>query len=160
MSWIQVLRWLHVLTAAAWFGQVVVLNFVLVPAIVREKKAATQLDLMRRLLPPSFKLASILSGLSVVAGGVLLWGRYHEDWSVMFSAWQGHVLATGALLAVLLTGFHHMSEPKLGRMIQQTSADDPAAVAKIVGRLKIAPKVGLVLITLVTLAMMIGVRGI
>jgi uncharacterized membrane protein len=161
MSWIVLVRWLHILTAAAWLGQVVVLNFVLVPAVVKEERAEARLDLLQKLFPPIFRLASILSGLSVVAGGFLLWGRHHEDWSTLFASWHGHALVTGATLAVLLMAFHHALEPKLGRMIRKAhEAKDAAASDAIVRKLKIAPRIGLGVLTLVMVLMMIGVRGV
>ena len=161
MSWIVLVRWLHILTAAAWLGQVVVLNFVLVPAVLKETRTEGRLDLMRKLFPPMFRMASILSTLSVVAGGFLLWGRHHEDWSTLFASWHGHALVTGATLAVLLMGFHHAVEPKLGRIIRAAhEKNDADAAHAIARRLQIVPRVGLAVLTLVMVLMMIGVRGI
>lgn len=34
-DWLMPIRWIHVASASAWFGEVVVINLVLIPALSR-----------------------------------------------------------------------------------------------------------------------------
>lgn len=161
MSWILVLRWLHVITATAWIGQVLVIAFVLVPIVAKESKAEVQLDLLRRIFPPVFRLGSILSGIAVIAGVVLLWDRIAGLGGEFFASWQNHALLTGSILGILVMGLHHAVEPRLRRMLRGSAdQDDASHAAAIVRRLKILPRVGLTVLTLAAVLMMIGARGI
>ncbi len=160
MSWILALRWLHVITAMAWIGQVLVIVFVLVPIVDREREGKVQLDLLQRIFPPLFRLASVLSGLAIVAGGLLLWHRIAEAGGEFFSAWQNHALLTGAILAIVVLGLDHATGPRLRRTLDASADDDGPRAAAALRTLRQVSWSALVVLTLAAVLMMIGVRGV
>lgn len=67
-DWIVVLRWIHVLSASAWFGEVVVINVVLIPALSGRHGAARR-EMLATIFPKVFRLASVLATTTTVTGG-------------------------------------------------------------------------------------------
>lgn len=65
-------RFLHVVCASAWFGEVVVINFVLIPALSRYQGVYKK-DFLNTIFPKIFNLASVLAGTTAVTGGILLY---------------------------------------------------------------------------------------
>ena len=110
------LRWLHILAAAAWFGEVVTINFVLVPAVGRLPREQAP-KVLFQIFPRIFKLASWLSATAVLSGIVLASKRYMAAPEVLWTTPSGLLFSLGATLGLLLTGFHFILEPRLDGMI-------------------------------------------
>lgn len=154
------IRWIHVLAATAWFGEVVTINFVLVPVLSR-MDAGPQTKLLASIFPRLFRLASYLSATALLSGFTLLYLRFSSDWSALLSTGQGHAFLTGITLGTLLTGFHFLVEPRLDGMIcVAADKEDFEMTDKIVRALKIIPRVGLAVITTIVIMMMVGSRGL
>jgi len=159
MSWYLALRWLHVFAAAAWFGEVVTINFVLVPAVSRLSSQDGSRFLVD-IFPRIFRMASYLSATAVLTGLVLAWFRYSADLSTLWSTGSGRAFLVGATLGLLLTTFHFILEPRLDGMIcTAAESGDLELSDRVISLLRIVPRVGLLVIGSTLLLMMIASRG-
>ena len=155
-----VLRWVHVLAGAAWFGEVVVITLVLVP-LVSKSAHESQIAFLARVFPSIFRLASWLAAASVLAGIVVLVLKLHGHWAALWSTEGGVVTLIGAGLGIALALFHFIAEPRLDGMIcAAEESGDIALTGKIMRTLRSVPRVGLGVTTMTVVAMMIGARGV
>lgn len=155
----SVLRWVHILSATAWYGEVVTINLVLVPAVqmlAQDERGRVLVQIFPRI----FKLASWLSGTAVLSGLALFFWRFNGAWSTLHTTWSGRAFVAGATLGLVLTAFHFILEPRLETAIC-TSAEEPKGelAEQVMRTLKIVPRVGLGVITLALVLMMVGARG-
>lgn len=159
MDWIIPLRWLHVFAASAWFGEVVVINFILVPALTRFQGEARK-QFLATVFPKVFRLASVLSATTAITGGVLLWRYTGGSLSALGGSRWGTCLTIGASMGLVLTLFHFFMEDKLARRVgigcPDTSMD---TVNDVHAKLTLVPRLGLGVITTIFFLMMYAVRG-
>ncbi len=154
-----ILRWVHVVAAAAWFGEVVTINFVLVPAVTRLPKDQAP-KVLHQIFPRIFKLASWLSATAVLTGIGLASKKYIANPEVLWTSTPGVLFSVGAVLGLLLTTFHFVLEPRLDGMICTAAEDDDTELSgRVLQLLKIVPRVGLGVMTTIVVTMMIGARG-
>lgn len=163
MDWVIVVRWIHVMAAAIWLGQVVVINLILVPT-ARGLSSEDRTRFLGDVFPRVFRLASVLSLTALASGLTMLLQKYGVSWSV-FSALtatgMGTALLIGAILAVTLTLFHFLVEPRVEDLICVAQDNPDSGVdEQIVGILRIVPKAGLGVIVAIFLLMMISVRWV
>ncbi len=160
MSWYLAIRWIHIIAATAWVGEVFTINFVLVPAmgkLSREERGRVMLEVFPRI----FRLASWLSGTAVLAGIYLFYQRFSGGWGELLSTFSGRAFLIGATLGTALTAFHFILEPRLEGAIC-VAAEEPEGeqADQVMATLRVVPRVGMAVITLALLLMMIGARGI
>ena len=155
-----IVRWTHVLAASAWFGEVVVINFILIPTLSRYS-AESRKDFLNAVFPRVFRLASILAATAVVTGVLLLYHHTRFDLSVLTESRWGIAIGIGGTLGLLLTLFHFFMENRLARRV---GVGDPElsgdAVEDVHTKLTIVPRAGLVVITTIFVLMMTAVRGL
>lgn len=159
-NWLTFVRWAHVLAAASWLGEVVIINFVLVPALGHLDPAYRE-RFLEAVFPRVFRLASVLSVVTVLTGLVLalrLSGGHLEVFTT--TEWGQRVLAGGSM-GLLLTLFHFVMEPKLERSIA-TMGRDPGANGSdhVMRRLRLVPRAGLIALLVIFGLMMYAARGI
>ncbi len=155
-----VVRWVHIITATAWFGEVVTINFVLVPAVSRLEDSE-QAGFLAGIFPKIFKLASWLAGTAVITGGTLGYLKFSSNWSALWTTTSGLCFLVGASLATLLAFFHFVLEPRLDGMICTAAEnEDFEMTAQIARLLRIIPRAGMAVLGSAFLLMMIGSRGI
>lgn len=164
MSIINLLRWIHILAGAAWLGEVVVVNFILVPVLARlepEKRGW----FLAAIFPRIFRLASALSLTTVLAGAAL--NLSMNGWQIdtaigrLTSSQWGWSILIGGLLGLGLTLFHFVAEHRLEPHVLAAREDpDSEAFALIVRRLRIIPRAGLGVLLLAFLLMMVAARGL
>ncbi len=164
MTVTNILRWIHVLAGAAWLGEVVVVNVILVPALARmepEKRGW----FLSAIFPRIFRLASALSLTTILAGAALnlSLNGWRLDVAIVrltTSQWGWSILI-GGLLGLGLMLFHfiaeHRLEPHVLTAYQET---DEEAFQQVLRRLRLIPGVGLAVLILTILLMMIAVRGV
>ena len=167
------IRWVHLISATSWYGEVVVINFILIPVASRLEGTLRSVYITT-LFPRIFRLASVLSLTAVSTGLVLLYFRVNGNFLILLDSLAGRALAIGATLGILLTLFHFFMENRMaekigivirsGKPATNTNADHNAAggthLEDIHTRLKIVPRIGLLVITTIFICMMIGVRGL
>lgn len=159
IDWVLTFRWIHILAATSWVGEVVTINFVLVPALAKMSAEARGAALAT-IFPRIFRLASVLSLIALASGGFLYYQRFHLNWSVAFNTTSGICFTVGATLATLLTLFHFFAEPRLGDMVCVAGEEPEGDVATTVMKaLRFIPRVGMGVIVVIAMLMMIGARG-
>jgi len=150
-----VVRWIHAIAAAAWFGEVVVINFVLIPTLSKYQGVARK-DFLNTIFPRVFRLASVLALTTAITGGVLLYHYVGFEIGQLFErgSW-GISIFIGGLMGLILTLFHFFMENLLAKRI---GVGDPniseTAVEDVHLKLKLVPRLGLVVITVIFVMMM------
>ena len=159
-TWYTVLRWIHVITAAGWFGEVITINFVLVPAVAKFPREQAP-KILVEIFPRIFKLASWLAGTAVISGIVLASDKYWASPEILWTTGPGLLFSVGATLGLLLSGFHFLLEPRLDGMICSAAEEDDIDLSdRVMFLLRLIPRVGLGVMTVIVLSMMIGARGL
>lgn len=155
------IRWIHILSATAWFGEVVVINFVLIPVLSNLNQATREIIVVK-LFPKIFNLASILASTALVSGAFLFWLISDGNFNYFFTSGnRGIALLIGMSLGTLLTFFHFFMENRMAKKIGIVAKQsDQRIVEDIHLRLKIVPRLGLLVITTIAISMMIAARGV
>lgn len=156
MSMVVLLRWIHLLSGAAWLGEVVTINFVLVPALLKMNRTY-QIAFIRQVFPRIFRLASVLSLSTILSGAAssyLITGW--RDLGTWLETRWGQGILIGGLLGLALTLFHFLAERRLEPTASQMKDAD---LDKVLTVLKVVPRAGLVLIVFIILLMMYATRG-
>lgn len=159
MNWTAVIRWIHIGTGAAWLGEVVAVNFVLVPILLRSSRER-QRWMLATIFPRIFHLASWLAVPAVLFGALLNLSMtdWRIDWELLFTTRWGLSIVIGGTLGLLLTLFHFVVESRLEGVVTDTEATDHA-LDRVMGRLAVIPRVGLVVLVIVFGSMMYAARG-
>lgn len=145
---------LHFLSGTAWLGEVLTINFVLLPAL-RDLPADRKPEFIRNIFPRIFKLASILALTAVFSGAVLV--TLSASWDKVllrpFNRWGAAILA-GGILGLLLTAFHIVVESKLQPLVRRLSNEgDSKDLKRILRFFNLVPRTGLGVILVITLLM-------
>ena len=149
------IRWVHVAAGSAWFGEVVVINFILIPALSRYQGDARK-DFLNLIFPKIFTMASILSATTAITGGILLYQFIGFDVTELTrrGSWGVSILIAGTL-GLILTLFHFFIENLLARKIgvgdPEISKED---VEDVHLKLKIVPRLGLLVISTIFFLML------
>jgi uncharacterized membrane protein len=155
-----IVRWVHVLAAAAWYGEVAVMNFVLIPTLSGHRGAARK-DFLNAVFPRVFRMASILSATVAITGGVLLYHHTGGDLRILVENPWGKFILVGGALGLLLTLFHFFMENRLARRVGVGDPDLPLeAVEDVHLKLRVVPRLGFLVLTIIFVLMMIAVRGV
>ena len=110
------------------------------------------------MVPPAASTNTEATEANLKMRGTMLYLRYHQDWTLLWSTRHGVVLLVGATLATALTAFHFFLEPRLEAAIYRTEKE-PVVMADVLRKLKIIPRGGLLVITVIVMFMMYGARG-
>lgn len=159
MKLITIARWIHILAAAAWLGEVVTVVFVLAPAAVRlqgERRA----DYIARVFPRVFRVASVLALVTLAAGAwlnYLMTGWRQLD--LYLRSARGQAILAGGLLGLLLAVFHFVVEGKLEPKVRALIGESEGELAGVSRFLKWVPRAGLAVLLAVFILMMIGAKG-
>lgn len=151
----SIIRLIHVCCGSAWFGEVIVINFVLIPALGKYNGDAKK-DFLNTIFPSIFKLASVLSATTALTGGFLLYNFIGFDISELTKrgTWGYSILIAGTL-GFILTFFHFFIENLLARKI---GVGDPTISSEDVEdvhlKLKLVPRLGLMVISIIFLLML------
>lgn len=154
-DWIIILRYIHVLAASAWLGEVLVINLIIIPFADRAQKQNLE-HVLKGMFLQLFRLASALAAVTVTSGVILLYGYSRFNPTMLFTGRWGPAILVGGSMGLLLAFFHFFMEKRLGRRILRNEAADHVQVH---ARLKIVPRIGLLVITTIYLLMMYAVRG-
>lgn len=155
----SILRWIHILSGAAWLGAVLMVVFVLVPAVLRLKEPARG-AFAEMVFPRVFRLASILSVTVVSAGLALYLERF--EWRLelepLVTGRWGWSILIGSSLTVLLALFHFFAEGRLAPHVK--GAGTTPVAPRVLTVLRIAPRVGLAILATVMILMAYAAQGI
>ena len=152
-------RWIHVLAASAWFGEVVAINFILIPTL-SGYQGDERKSFLNSVFPRVFRMASVLSATAAATGALLLYHHVGFDLVGLGDSRWGRMILVGGTLGLLLTLFHFFMENHLARRVGVGCPDISAdQVEDVHGKLQVVPRVGLVVISTIFVVMMAAVRG-
>lgn len=159
MNWTAVIRWIHIATGAAWLGEVVAVNFVLVPILLRATRER-QRWMLATIFPRIFHLASWLAVPAVVFGALLNLAMtdWRLDWELLTTTRWGLSILIGGTLGLLLTLFHFLVESRIENVVTDTESSDEV-LDSVMGKLAVVPRYGLLVLILVFGSMMYAARG-
>jgi len=154
-----IMRTLHVLSGTAWFGQIMVINFILIPSLSKFDKS-TQNKFITTIYPKIFKVESHLLIIAVLTGIHLVMSHTNADLSNLLSGRWGLSILIGGSLGILLTVFHFFIEKRMAKKIGITKGSSNEIVGNVHLKIKIIPRLVLVVITSIFLLMINASRGI
>jgi uncharacterized membrane protein len=161
MDLLTIVRWLHVISGAAWLGEVVTVVFVLVP-IARRLQGNQRASFIARVFPGVFRTATVLAILTLAAGAwlnYLITGWQHLG--VFLTSVRGVAILVGGLLGLLLALFHFIVEGRMESEVQALDGPEDVGALRQVSRfLTFVPRLGLAILLVIFILMMIGARGI
>lgn len=152
-------RLVHLVAGVSWLGEVITINFVLLPALFGAS-SEDRVALLSTVFPYIFRLATILGGTAVGSGLILLlWYTHLHPQALLHGRWGWLVLA-GAALGAGLYGFHLFQESGAERSLAAHLAfsidrDDPSDVQRLLDHLALFPRIGMVVL-LVVAGLMVG----
>ena len=154
-------RWLHILAGAAWFGEVMTINFVLIPNL-KSIESADRPQFIRSIFPRLFHLASFLALLSITSGLInsYLLSGWRDPAQFTSTRWGISILIGGSLgmgLALFHFFVERRIEPIASSMNENTSEFEIEKVMKFLG---LVPRLGLIVMILIFVLMMYAARGV
>ncbi len=155
----NLIRWMHILSAAAWFGEVCIMTFVLVPYVTR-LSTGRRAEVIRNLFPRLFHFASYAIIINLISG---LWLNYlitgWQDLPVYFQSRHGMLILISGILGLAIAVIHFFVSNKIELAMAQTGydADLQERLLRYLGRI---PRIGLVLLTASLVLMMAAARGL
>lgn len=150
---IYLARLIHLISGVGWLGEVITINFVLLPALFRAR-SDDRIVLLNTVFPLIFRLATVLGGAALLTGLIMvLWYTQLHVLSILASAWGRYILIGGGLGAVLYF-FHVFQEAGAERSLAAELAftldsDDPKAVERLMRHLAIFPRGGMALLVII-----------
>lgn len=148
-----VLRLIHIVAGIGWLGEVITINFVLLPALFKAN-AKDQLTILNTVFPYIFRLATVLGGAAVLTGltQLLLYTGFNLS-LLTYSRW-GWLLLIGGTMGVALYTFHLFQESGAERTLAAHLAfaianDDQESVTILLRKLAIFPRAGLVVLVII-----------
>jgi uncharacterized membrane protein len=156
MFWF-VVRFIHVVAGVGWLGEVVTVNFVLLPALFKARPA-DRAPLLNNVFPFVFRLATVLGAIAGASGlALLLWTTQLQPEHLLLSP-SGRFVLIGGTLGALLYAFHVFQESGTEQSLANTlaiatDADDPQARARFLSHLALFPRIGLLLLLVIVLLM-------
>lgn len=136
---------------AAWLGEVIILNFIVIPALKARNqsgRAEFRVEFIGRHFPRFFDMATLWALTTVLAGlgAAFIAAFYLETPNTIFGS---PLVRIAAVLIVLLAGFHLVAQSRLRPVIKSFAAESFTAnpeqkklqfVTRFLG---IAPRIGL-----------------
>ncbi|MCC6298021.1 MAG: hypothetical protein IT314_01895 [Anaerolineales bacterium] len=160
MSLLSIVRWVHIISGVAWLGEVVTVNFVLLPALFSLERGARG-AFIRQVFPRIFRLASVLSLTAILSGAAMnyLMTGWKNLGALLGTRW-GIAILIGGSLGLLLTLFHFFAEERLEPVAVSALENPEIETDKFLSALKIIPRAGVLVILTVVLLMMYAARGV
>lgn len=154
-----IMRTIHIIAGTTWFGQVVVINFVLIPSLGNLKSEERKVFILT-IFPKIFKVASHLSIIVILTGIHLVVSLTEADLTNLLSGRWGLSILVGGSLGILLTLFHFFMENRMAKKIGIAKDGNKEIIEDVHLKLKIVPRLGLVVIAIIFLLMINASRGI
>lgn len=158
-EYLQIIRTIHVISGSLWIGEIAVINFILIPAIAKQS-GEIRIKFIQNIFPKIFRMASILAIIVVITGLLLVYVFTNGDLNNLLSGRWGLSILVGGGLGIVLSVFHFFIEHKLAKKIGFDENKDDMALAEFHLKLKIVPRIGMIVITVIFLLMINAARGI
>ena len=160
MNWLSIIRWIHIISAAAWLGEVLVINAVLIPSL-QSTPVEQRGGFIARVFPRAFCLASFLALVVLSSGLVMSYlATGWKDLDLIIRTRWGLGILIGGLLGLILAIFHFVVESRLKPIARSLDgAADEKDVERVMRFLQIVPRIGMFVIVAAFLLMMVAARG-
>lgn len=161
MSLLNVVRWIHIISGVSWLGEVLTINFVLLPALMNLDHE-TRVKFIRQVFPRVFRLASALSLTSILSGAVVnyLMTDGWKNWGQLIHTRWGIGILVGGGLGLALALFHFFAEGRFEPIALSVQQETKENIEKFIAHLKLIPRVGMMIIVSVIVLMMYAARGV
>ena len=136
-----------------------VINLILIP-VLSKYRGEMRKEFLISIFPKIFNLASVLSATVVVTGIFMVYHLTNGDLENLLSGRWGLSILVGGILGILLTLFHFFMENRLAKKIGLGKQGDAEKLAEVHLKLKIVPRVGLLVILTIFLLMLNAARGL
>ena len=132
---------------AAWIGEVVTLNFIIVPGINALDEAG-RAAFIGRYLPRFFRMATVLALTTVLSGlGAGLIAAYGPEIPHAVTSGRSPEVRIASILIALLACFHLVAQSRLRPIVESFAVTpDPEKVRFVTKFLGIVPRIGLMVI--------------
>lgn len=158
----SVLRWIHELAAITWFGEVFVVTHIIVPALSRLPDSPKGL-VMLRLYPRIFRMATISSSTTIMAGATVALLEAGFDYSYFLTTFRGQLILVGGLIGLFMFILHITVErvemKALSRVRIEPQERLPEELRVLDRRLRVLPRFGFTLLTIVLILMIYVSHG-
>lgn len=158
-TYYSIIRAIHVVASSLWLGEVVVINFILIP-VLSKYKGELRKQFLITIFPRIFTMASILSATAVITGIIMIYYLTNGNLDVLTSGKWGLSILIGGTLGIILTLFHFFMENKLAKKIGLAEQGDDEKLAEVHLKLKIVPRLGLLVILSIFLLMINAAHGL
>lgn len=148
-------RFIHIVAGLTWVGEVVTINFVVLPALERADPAL-RARMLGPLFPLIFRLATILGGLAVLSGATLYWMMSKGDLGLLTQSRWGVRVLIGGSIGLLIYSFHLFQESRMeGTLARRlvAAADHPEESDALLRHLRVIPRIGLAILLIGVLFM-------
>jgi hypothetical protein len=123
----HLVKWLYLLTLAAWIGSIIFFSFIIAPTVFKTLKPEDAALLIRRIFNHYYLLGILCSATAIVCLGILLADRSFAKWPAILSLLL--VAAMGATDLFLRQGvMPHMNSLRDRRPNAATSASTPTII--------------------------------
>ena len=164
MAFNGILLWLHVFTAASWFGAVMLFAMVVGPTI-GDLTPATSGEVVVKMLPKYLRFLVIFTVVTPVLGLVTALSSLNGDFSILApNSTFGDWMSAGALLSliswVVTFGVVYPTGKRIIRITEEVvenQTPQPPGLPKLAMRLKISSGIGLALLIAVLITMVAAV---
>ena len=158
MSFFLIIRHIHVLSASIWLGMVVVMNFGLMPSVVK-KLTQNDVDILKPIFKNVTNLVSISAFFTFVTGGIILWLQTKFNVLEMLESTRGTLIFIAGSVGFVVTVFHFFAESKLEKYLRSRLPNKNELLVGYKG-IEFIPQIGLVIVSAIYITMLIAVRGI
>ena len=160
MAFNEVLLWLHVFSAASWFGAVMLFAMVVGPTI-GDFSPATSGEVVVKMLPKYLRFIAIFTLLTPILGLATLLYSSDGGFSVLApNTTFGAYMSAGAVLSLIswlvVFGVVYPTGRKIVRITEEfvkNQTPQPPGLPKLAMRLKISTGIGLVLLIAILVCM-------
>ncbi|MBP9215250.1 MAG: hypothetical protein KBF36_11870 [Chitinophagaceae bacterium] len=157
MSFFLIIRHIHVLSASIWLGMVVVMNFGLMPSVVK-KLTQNDVDILKPIFKNVTNLVSISAASTFITGGIILWMQTKFNFLEMLESTRGTLILIAGSLGFIVTVFHFFAESKVEKYLRTRLSNKDELLVGYKG-IEFIPKIGLIVVSAIFVTMLIAVRG-
>ncbi len=159
---VSLLRWVHEIAAISWFGEVFVITHIIIPTLGRIPESTKGL-LMMKLFPRVFRLATLSSATTIISGAWIALLEANFNLAYFLETTRGQLIFAGGLIGLFMFLLHSTVERvemrALGRVRIGPQNTFPEELKILDRRLRILPRVGFTLLTIVLILMIYVSHG-
>lgn len=147
-----IIRAIHSIAASIWVGEVLVINFILIPALSKLQDNKRK-EFMIRLFPKIFRMASFLATVVSISGIFMVYHLTNGKLENLLNGRWGLSILTGGSLGIILSIFHFYMANRLLKRISLGRMEHNDKLTDVYLKLKIIPRMGMIIILTILVLM-------